>query len=118
MEADRIKLPQNHKHDRPVPSYPQRTHTKVAPVEVAAIHDVSQRMTPEEVEAARKASVEKLKHGSAPKQQAPVQVDEKQFDTTKLNISQIVGFDGELKEIMNMVDQMDSSSKERQGGDH
>lgn len=118
MEADRIKLPQNHKHDRPVPSYPQRTHTKVAPVEVTAIHDVSQRMTPEEVEAARKASVEKLKHRSTPKQQKPVQVDEKQFDTMKLNISHIVGFDGELKETMNMVDQMDPSSKERQGGDH
>ena len=63
-EAARIKLPQNHKHDRPVPSYPQRESTKVEPMEVTAIHDTAVRMTPEEVEAARRASMEKLKRGS------------------------------------------------------
>lgn len=34
-EASRIKLPQNHKHERPKPSYPERSvHTRISPVEV------------------------------------------------------------------------------------
>ena len=34
-EASRIKLPQNHKHERPKPSYPERsTHARISPVEV------------------------------------------------------------------------------------
>ena len=34
-EASRIKLPQNHKHERPKPSYPERSsHVRISPVEV------------------------------------------------------------------------------------
>lgn len=34
-EASRIKLPQNHKHERPKPSYPERgVHARISPVEV------------------------------------------------------------------------------------
>lgn len=48
-EAERIKLPQNHKHDRPVPSYPSRSmpdrkqqlRVKVSPVEVSTLREAS-----------------------------------------------------------------------------
>lgn len=66
-EAEQIKLPQNHKHDRPAPSYPSRSirapkkqepvRAKVSPVEVSTIHEASRQETdPEETTEAGNAA--------------------------------------------------------------
>lgn len=95
--AAEIKLP--HKRKRPKPSYPQQ-----------------QRMTPDQVEAARKEALAKMRHDQPEKDDRNA---EKRFDTSKLDISKIVGFSNELDNEFRMVDGKDSetSEKEKKGGD-
>ena len=79
----------------------------------------AQRMTSEQVAAARRATVAKLKHNAS---QAVTQVEdvglseeEKKFDTTKIDISKVVGFDSELDKAFDMLE--DLPSKKKTGGD-
>ena len=179
-QAESIKLPQNHKHDRPVPSYPKQTRNRVTPMSVSRQEELpsvkkpvipqeetvfienrssqrpvvketpaeentvytrsaekpvrqkvavpkqpevkaepAQRMTSEQVAAARRATVAKLKHNAS---QAVTQVEdvglseeEKKFDTTKIDISKVVGFDSELDKAFDMLE--DLPSKKKTGGD-
>lgn len=66
-EAERIKLPQNHKHDRPVPSYPQRSRpamkkampqppARISPVAVSTTHEPQTPASEDEKDAAEKNS--------------------------------------------------------------
>lgn len=115
--AASIKLP--HKKKRPTPSYP--THSRpVTPVSVKSSQPV-EKMTPEQVQAARRASIEQLKANKQEdvKKQTPILNDEdKKFDTSKLDISQIVGFENELDKQFKMVENLDNTtSKQNEGGD-
>ena len=79
------------------------------------------RMTPEQVKAAREASMKRLSHPEELDlppaiEIEPVLEEEKQFDTTKLDISELVGFSGELKDQFDMVENMASDSSGRKGG--
>ncbi len=128
--ADQIKLPQNHKHDRPKASYPEqkerviaREKKKVEPVEVTRAQDIVEpvkRMTPEEVKALREANRERLQHSKKVVEElVPTATEEeKQFDTSKIDISKVVGFDTELDQTLHMVDQLpNTSSKKNEGGE-
>ncbi len=141
-DADRIKLPQNHKHDRPVPSYPEQKerviagmHEKISPVEVTSSQEIQEpvkRMSTEEVEQARKANLERLKKAgknntssvdssrSVVEELLPdTKEEEEKFNTSNLDISKIVGFDSELNETFDMVDQLPKTSgKNYEGGDN
>lgn len=132
-EVSRIKLPQNHKHDRPVPSYPSQKKKpsamqRVTPVSVSQPKEENtvteetepvKRMTSEEVAAARRATVEKLKHTSSDSlKKEDLKEEEKKFDTSKIDISKIVGFDSELNNTFDMVDNLDElPAKKKTGGD-
>lgn len=121
-----MKLP--HKKKRPVASYPQQEKRIVAeevkPVQVIKekVEEVKPvpKMTPEEVKAAREAALNQLKTKTevSEKKQTPILNDEdRQFDTSKLNISEIVGFNDELDRQLKMVEKLDNTSSEQEGGD-
>ena len=137
-EAQRIKLPQKNKNNRPAPSYPTKTRvmpvsvtreeTKEEPVvkEVEKVEETvytekravpSQRMTSEQVAAARRATVEKLKHKATPvpEEREEDRVEEQKFDTSKIDISKVVGFDSELNSAFDMLE--DLPSKKKDGGE-
>ena len=121
-----MKLP--HKKKRPVASYPKQER-KIVAEEVKAEQIVEKKqpevqpvpkMTPEEVKAAREAVLNSYKtHKEQPKQETPILNDEdRKFDTSKLNISEIVGFNEELDRKLEMVEKLDNtSSNENEGGD-
>ena len=95
-EKAEIKLP--HKKQRVKPSYPEQ----------------QRRMTPEEVRAAREASLKRFRVNNEPK---PAEID-----TSSIDISRIVGFDGELDRQFDMVDQLADTSahqviSDEEGGD-
>ena len=101
--AAEIKLP--HKKKRPKPSYPDQSSRP-------------KRMTPEEVQAARKAAAASLSHDT--KEQVPKAIlndEHEKFDTTKLDISKIVGFNDELDRQFKMVDDLTDRSSSKKGGD-
>ena len=71
-------------------------------------------MTPEEVRAAREASLKRFRVNNEPK---PAEID-----TSSIDISRIVGFDGELDRQFDMVDQLADTSahqviSDEEGGD-
>ena len=75
-------------------------------------------MTPEEVQAARKAAAASLSHDT--KEQVPKAIlndEHEKFDTTKLDISKIVGFNDELDRQFKMVDDLTDRSSSKKGGD-
>ena len=79
------------------------------------------RMTPAEVQAAREAAMQQLSHKeeSVPKAKPILNDADRKFDTTKLDISKIVGFNGELDRQFKMVDQMpeDKKTSDKNGGE-
>ena len=77
------------------------------------------RMSAEEVRAARESSIMKLKRqpeGAPVIDAEALSEQERQFDTTKLDISGIVGFKGELDDQMKMIEDLPAESS-RKGGD-
>lgn len=109
-KAAEIKLP--HKKDRPAPSYPKQEQR---PFNTTV---QQQKMTPEEVAAARAEAVNRLKANKTEdtKQTPILNEEDHRFDTTKLDISKIVGFNDELESQFKMVEKLDASSK-NEGGD-
>ncbi|MBR2990613.1 MAG: diadenylate cyclase CdaA, partial [Solobacterium sp.] len=86
------------------------------------------RMTMEDVRRAREASLRRLKNKeeevSAPQEAPAVQENPKEaeqpsslYDTTKLDVSAIVGLDKELQQTLNMVDELTDVSGNRNGGE-
>jgi hypothetical protein len=136
-EADReaskaeIKLP--HKKDRPRPSYPERKDTAANPAEQTEAgapqrkkaRPSSARMTQEEVQAAREASMRKLSRTEEPEPIIDLEMindeENRKYDTSKLDISKIVGFDNELDQQFEMIESMKSRKKnaspDGEGGD-
>lgn len=129
-KAAEMKLP--HKKKRPQASYPKRdkkapfgvienpgTNTaslqKTQPVQQETVVKPVPKMTPMDVKAAREAAYKSLKqtHDDG----SPVTSEDRQFDTSKLNISSIVGYDHELDKQFKMVEKLDSTSSDSEGGE-
>ena len=93
-----IKLPNRKK--RAKPSYPEQEETVRPP-----------RMTAEEVEREREENRKKMSQEPEPQpaeETPPAEEDISKFDTSKLDISGIVGFTNELDRQFEMIDGMDS----------
>ena len=116
-KAAEIKLP--HKKKRPAPSYPSQER-KIVPQQVttqAKVQPVA-KMTPEEVKAARENSYNQYKVQKETKITPILNEEDRQFDTSKLDISKIVGFNHELEKEFKMVEKLDNTSKnDFKGGD-
>lgn len=116
-KAAEIKLP--HKKNRPVPSYPAQER-KIVPQQVttqAKVQPVA-KMTPEEVKAARENAYNQYKVQKETKITPILNEEDRQFDTSKLDISKIVGFNHELEKEFKMVEKLDNTSKnDSKGGD-
>lgn len=105
--AQEIKLP--HKKKRPAPSYPDQTQRKN--------RNRQQRMTSQQVEEARRATAASLSQEKKEKPTVVMKQEHEQFDTTKLDISKIVGFNDELDRQFRMVDDLSKKSSEKKGGE-
>lgn len=105
--AQEIKLP--HKKKRPAPSYPDQTQRKN--------RNRQQRMTSQQVEEARRATATSLSQEKKEKPTVVMKQVHEQFDTTKLDISKIVGFNDELDRQFRMVDDLSKKSSEKKGGE-
>ena len=116
-KAAEIKLP--HKKKRPAPSYPSQER-KIVPQQVttqAKVQPVA-KMTPEEVKAARENAYNQYKVQKETKITPILNEEDRQFDTSKLDISKIVGFNHELEKEFKMVEKLDNTSKnDSKGGD-
>lgn len=116
-KAAEIKLP--HKKKRPAPSYPAQER-KIVPQQVttqAKVQPVA-KMTPEEVKAARENAYNQYKVQKETKITPILNEEDRQFDTSKLDISKIVGFNHELEKEFKMVEKLDNTSKnDSKGGD-
>lgn len=116
-KAAEIKLP--HKKKRPAPSYPSQER-KVVPQQVttqAKVQPVA-KMTPEEVKAVRENAYNQYKVQKETKITPILNEEDRQFDTSKLDISKIVGFNHELEKEFKMVEKLDNTSKnDPKGGD-
>ena len=116
-KAAEIKLP--HKKKRPAPSYPAQER-KIVPQRVttqAKVQPVA-KMTPEEVKAARENAYNQYKVQKETKITPILNEEDRQFDTSKLDISKIVGFNHELEKEFKMVEKLDNTSKnDSKGGD-
>lgn len=116
-KAAEIKLP--HKKKRPAASYPAQER-KIVPQQVttqAKVHPVA-KMTPEEVKAARENAYNQYKVQKETKITPILNEEDRQFDTSKLDISKIVGFNHELEKEFKMVEKLDNTSKnDSKGGD-
>ena len=90
------------------------------------------RMTMEDVRRAREASLRRLSNKEeeapavqevpkeAPKEAETPKTEERPaslYDTTKLDVSAIVGLDKELQQTLNMVDELTEVSGSRNGGE-
>ena len=116
-KAAEIKLP--HKKKRPAPSYPTQ-EKKVVPQQVTTQTKVQPvaKMTPEEVKAARENAYNQYKVQKETKITPILNEEDRQFDTSKLDISKIVGFNHELEKEFKMVEKLDNTSKnDSKGGD-
>ena len=116
-KAAEIKLP--HKKKRPAPSYPTQ-EKKVVPQQVTTQTKVQAvaKMTPEEVKAARENAYNQYKVQKETKITPILNEEDRQFDTSKLDISKIVGFNHELEKEFKMVEKLDNTSKnDSKGGD-
>ena len=106
--AQEIKLP--HKKKRPAPSYPDQSQRRQK--------NRQQRMTSQQVAEARQATAAALSHEVREEKPTVVMKEEhEQFDTTKLDISKIVGFNDELDRQFRMVDDLSKKSSEKKGGE-
>ena len=116
-KAAEIKLP--HKKKRPAASYPAQER-KIVPQQVttqAKVQPVA-KMTPEEVKAARENAYNQYKVQKETKITPILNEEDRQFDTSKLDISKIVGFNHELEKEFKMVEKLDNTSKnDSKGGD-
>lgn len=116
-KAAEIKLP--HKKKRPAPSYPSQER-KIVPQQVttqAKVQPVA-KMTPEEVKAALENAYNQYKVQKETKITPILNEEDRQFDTSKLDISKIVGFNHELEKEFKMVEKLDNTSKnDSKGGD-
>lgn len=116
-KAAEIKLP--HKKNRPAPSYPAQER-KIVPQQVttqAKVQPVA-KMTPEEVKAARENAYNQYKVQKETKITPILNEEDRQFDTSKLDVSKIVGFNHELEKEFKMVEKLDNTSKnDSKGGD-
>ena len=74
------------------------------------------KMTPEEVRAAREASMRKFSHTLTPEEQAIQNAENGIYDTTQLDISKIVGFKGELDKQFDMIDGLENNNSNGGGG--
>lgn len=112
-EKAEIKLP--HKKKRVKPSYPEQQKRRLpAGYEENSGASAQKRMTPEEVRAAREASVKRLRTSKNEPAQTP--------DTSRIDVSRVVGFDGELDRQFDMIDQLADTSAhqvitDEEGGD-
>ena len=101
-KAAEIKLP--HKKKRPAASYPAQER-KIVPQQVttqAKVQPVA-KMTPEEVKAARENAYNQYKVQKETKITPILNEEDRQFDTSKLDISKIVGFNHELEKEFKMI---------------
>lgn len=130
-EAQDIKLPRNKKATAN-PSYPSQeveevVETKEVVEEPAQPEVENARMTSEDVEKMRKQFIEQ--YSATPKEKTHTTPspsagssyltdNERQFDTTKLDLSKIVGEVDDLGEMFEIVDQMPNDSSSDQGGEH
>lgn len=128
-KAAEMKLP--HKKKRPQASYPKRekkspfVETDTTPVQTQNTASLQKatpaqtvkpvpKMTPMDVKAAREAAYKSLKQTH--EDGTPVTEEDRKFDTSKLNISSIVGYDHELDKQFKMVEKLDTTSNDNEGG--
>ena len=98
-EASEIKLPKKKK--RPAPSYPEQSRPNV--------------LTKEEEKPVEKTE---FVHDESYQEDTTLKEDEKIYDTTKLDLSKIVGLNNDLDKTLNMIDELDDdSSSKKSGGD-
>lgn len=98
-EASEIKLPKKKK--RPTPSYPEQSRPNV--------------LTKEEEKPVEKTE---FVHDESYQEDTALKEDEKIYDTTKLDLSKIVGLNNDLDKTLNMIDELDDdSSSKKSGGD-
>lgn len=118
-EAKAAEIKLQHKKKRPAPSYPSQER-KIVPQQVttqAKVQPVA-KMTPEEVKAARENAYNQYKVQKETKITPILNEEDRQFDTSKLDISKIVGFNHELEKEFKMVEKLDNTSKnDSKGGD-
>ena len=129
QEASDIKLP--HKKKRAKPSYPEQASVteqtqkpkEEKPAEPAAapkpVQSTKQRLTAEDVERLRQEQIRRLSREVNAEQEAAREEDISRFDTSKIDISGIVGFTNELDSQFEMIDNLDvpSDSDNTSGGD-
>lgn len=108
QEAEKAEIKLPHKKKRVKPSYPEQHKRKLpAAYEEKSSSSAQKRMTPEEVRAAREASVNRLRTARNAAETKPA--DEK-LDTSRIDVSRVVGFDGELNRQFDMIDQLADTS--------
>ena len=96
QEAKEAEIKFPIKKETQTPSYPKQKKKKTK--------KDNKRLTPEEVQALRDEQINKLRQSKD---------DEKKFDTSAIDISKVVGFDGELDEQFEMVEKLPSSKKKK-----
>lgn len=120
QEASDIKLP--HKKKRAKPSYPEHAETQTPAAETARPAAPSAplpRMSAEEVEKMRQEQIRRLSHEVKKEQEEKREEDISRFDTSRIDISGIVGFSNELDSQFEMIDNLDvpSDNGNSAGGD-
>jgi len=84
--------------------------------------NVTRRMTAEEVRAAREAAKRQMSGNPAPQPEVQnpnnviIDSDAHQFDTTKLDISKIMGMNDDLTKTFEMLDSLEDDSSNKKGG--
>ncbi len=106
-EASEIKLPKKKK--RPTPSYPEKAHpTVITPEEKH--EEVAPTSKPVE-------KTEFVHDDSYQNESVELKDEEKIYDTTKIDLSKLVGLNNELDKTLNMIDELDDDSSKKSGGE-
>ncbi len=105
-EASEIKLPKKKK--RPAPSYPEQNRPTT----------IVEEKVKEEVKEEKPVEKTEFVHDESYQEDTALREDEKIYDTTKLDLSKLVGLNSDLDKTLNMIDELDhDSSTKKSGGD-
>ncbi len=118
QEAEKAEIKLPHKKKRGKPSYPEQQKRRL-PAGYEEGTAVQKRMTPEEVRAAREASMNRLRTSRSASGQ---EGSRPELDTSRIDVSKVVGFEGELDRQFDMIDQLADTSAhqvitDEEGGD-
>ncbi len=107
-EASEIKLPKKKK--RPTPSYPEKAH----PIGLIP-EEKHEEVQPQETKPVEKT--EFVHDDSYQNESVELKDEEKIYDTTKIDLSKLVGLNNELDKTLNMIDELDDDSSKKSGGE-